>query len=66
MIKNFNQLCLSFENTPSPEVHSDSESPDEEISLSGSQQSEGSEESSVSWTQPKYFVKEKYRRIFLP
>lgn len=66
MIKNFNQLCLSFENTPSPEARSDSECPDEELSPSSSQQSEGSEESSLSWSQPKYFVKEKYRRIFEP
>jgi hypothetical protein len=66
MVKNFNQLCLSFENTPSPEARSDSELPDEEMSLSGSQQSEGSDESSLSWSQPKYFVKDKYRRIFEP
>lgn len=50
MIKNFNQLCLSFENTPSPEGRSDSELPDEEMSQSGSQPSEGSEESSMSWS----------------
>lgn len=68
-IKNFNQLCLSFENQPEPPdipVRQPDEEEDSESLYDSSVDDSDDEDTEPADRPTKYFVKEKYRRLYDP